>query len=59
MRSPTRIAAVAAGLALLLAACGGERRGGADGEAYKGGRLSIATGNTTGVYYQLGGGSPT
>jgi len=56
MRSLTRIAAVAAGLALLLAACGGERRGGADGEAYKGGRLSIATGNTTGVYYQLGGG---
>ncbi len=56
MRSPTRIAAVAAGLVLLLTACGGERRGDAAGEAYKGGRLSIATGNTTGVYYQLGGG---
>ncbi|MGH8902438.1 MAG: TAXI family TRAP transporter solute-binding subunit [Egibacteraceae bacterium] len=39
--------AAAALLALLaLAACGGER----------GDRLSIATGNTTGVYYQMGGG---
>ncbi|WP_427885924.1 TAXI family TRAP transporter solute-binding subunit [Kribbella sp. GL6] len=36
-----------------LAACGGQRQpaGSADG----GGRLTIATGNTTGVYYQLGG----
>lgn len=46
--------AAAAALVLTLAACGGER-GGGDGEAYSGGRLSIATGNTTGVYYQLGG----
>jgi len=45
-------------LAVLLAAvagCGGARHG-ADGGPYSGGRLSIATGNTTGVYYQLGGG---
>jgi TRAP transporter TAXI family solute receptor len=41
------LAAVVAG-ALALAGCGGERGGG--------GRLSIATGNTSGVYYQLGGG---
>ncbi|MFD7160426.1 TAXI family TRAP transporter solute-binding subunit [Kribbella sp. NPDC059898] len=36
-----------------LAACGGQRQpaGSSDG----GGRLTIATGNTTGVYYQLGG----
>ncbi|MGH3657269.1 MAG: TAXI family TRAP transporter solute-binding subunit [Micromonosporaceae bacterium] len=37
------------------AACGGER-GDAGSGPYRGGRLSIATGNTTGVYYQLGGG---
>ncbi|HEY3558245.1 MAG TPA: TAXI family TRAP transporter solute-binding subunit [Kribbella sp.] len=38
---------------LSLAACGGQRQpaGSSDG----GGRLTIATGNTTGVYYQLGG----
>jgi TRAP transporter TAXI family solute receptor len=35
----------------ILTGCGGERDNGGDG-----GRLSIATGNTTGVYYQLGGG---
>jgi TRAP transporter TAXI family solute receptor len=38
---------------IVLAGCGGER--GNDSDA-SGGRLSIATGNTTGVYYQLGGG---
>jgi TRAP transporter TAXI family solute receptor len=43
---------VVAAAAMLLAACGGERGGGGG----DGGRLSIATGNTTGVYYQLGGG---
>ncbi|MGE3286776.1 MAG: TAXI family TRAP transporter solute-binding subunit [Pseudonocardia sp.] len=59
MRRWTRTIA-AIGLAVALAgvtACGGARGGdGADGGAYSGGRLSIATGNTTGVYYQLGGG---
>ena len=39
--------------ALALTACGGEREDAATGE---GGRLSIATGNTTGVYYVIGGG---
>lgn len=49
--------AVAAALILTVAGCGGARDGaGADGGPYSGGRLSIATGNTTGVYYQLGGG---
>jgi uncharacterized protein len=42
-------------LVLAVAGCGGERPG---REAAGGGtrQLSIATGNTTGVYYQLGGG---
>jgi hypothetical protein len=41
-------------VAVGLAACGGQRDSGEDpGE---GGRLTIATGNTTGVYYILGGG---
>jgi uncharacterized protein len=57
----TRRHALAAAAALLLTAltgCGGEDPTGRDdaGGRYKGGRLSIATGNTTGVYYQLGGG---
>jgi uncharacterized protein len=55
-----KLAAVAsaAGLAVALTGCGGERSGDdtAPGAPYKNGRLSIATGNTTGVYYQLGGG---
>lgn len=42
-----------AAAALAAAGCGGEQDGG-DGSG--GGRLSIATGNTTGVYYQMGGG---
>lgn len=48
-------AAVALAAALSLVACGGQREpeGGAAGT--DGGRLTIATGNTTGVYYQLGG----
>jgi uncharacterized protein len=43
-------------LALAVAGCGGERRpeSGAGGGGTR--QLSIATGNTTGVYYQLGGG---
>lgn len=36
-----------------LAACGGQRQ--PAGSSDSGGRLTIATGNTTGVYYQLGG----
>ena len=50
-RSRTTVAVLVAALA--LTGCGGEREDAATGE---GGRLSIATGNTTGVYYQLGGG---
>ncbi|GAA4588771.1 TAXI family TRAP transporter solute-binding subunit [Planotetraspora phitsanulokensis] len=45
------VALVAA--AALLAGCGGDRSGSRSGG---GTRLSIATGNTTGVYYVLGGG---
>ena len=40
-------------LALCLTACGGQRKETSPGS---GGRLTIATGNTTGVYYLLGGG---
>ncbi|GAA4560358.1 TAXI family TRAP transporter solute-binding subunit [Planotetraspora kaengkrachanensis] len=46
------LVAVAAAVAL-LAGCGGDRSGSRSGG---GTRLSIATGNTTGVYYVLGGG---
>jgi TRAP transporter TAXI family solute receptor len=46
------VALVAAGA--LLAGCGGDRSGSQGGGG--GTRLSIATGNTTGVYYVLGGG---
>jgi TRAP transporter TAXI family solute receptor len=48
--------ALALALALTVAACGGKQDD--DGGKPAGGapsRLSIATGNTTGVYYQLGG----
>ncbi len=38
---------------LALTACGGQQQ---DAATAEGGRLSIATGNTTGVYYVLGGG---
>ncbi|XVQ07453.1 TAXI family TRAP transporter solute-binding subunit [Spirillospora sp. CA-255316] len=57
MRPIIRTCAALAALALTatLAACGGERNTGDDG-LYNRGRLAIATGNTTGVYYQLGGG---
>jgi uncharacterized protein len=42
-------------LVVTLAACGGKVDNAAPGGA-EGGRLTIATGNTTGVYYILGGG---
>jgi len=51
------LGALALALALTAAACGGKQDDGG-GKAGGGGassRLSIATGNTTGVYYQLGG----
>ncbi len=41
-------------LALSVTACGGQQEGAS--ESGSGGRLTIATGNTTGVYYILGGG---
>ena len=56
MRRPRRIAAVLFAAALLAAGCGGERESDAGGEEATGGRLSMGTGNTTGVYYVLGGG---
>ena len=40
-------------VAVSLVACGGQRQ--ANSGDKPGGRLTIATGNTTGVYYQLGG----
>jgi TRAP transporter TAXI family solute receptor len=48
-RSRRLAAGLLAGM-LVLAACGGERK------SAEANRLSIATGNTTGVYYVLGGG---
>ncbi|GGL00309.1 C4-dicarboxylate ABC transporter substrate-binding protein [Planomonospora parontospora subsp. parontospora] len=53
-----RLAALMAAGTLLLSACGGDRSAerAADQPAGAGKRLSIATGNTTGVYYVLGGG---
>jgi TRAP transporter TAXI family solute receptor len=53
-RTILRTGAVLVAAVLAAAGCGGDRGGG--GESGEGGRLSIATGNTTGVYYQLGGG---
>ncbi|MFC9689167.1 TAXI family TRAP transporter solute-binding subunit [Kribbella sp. NPDC056951] len=41
-------------LTVSMAACGGQRKP-EPGNGAGGGRLTIATGNTTGVYYQLGG----
>jgi TRAP transporter TAXI family solute receptor len=54
MNRMLRTGAVLLAAALAAAGCGGDRGGTA--ESGEGGRLSIATGNTTGVYYQLGGG---
>lgn len=51
---PVRIAAGLLAVAIAMTACGGQRDSGADPGS--GGRLTIATGNTTGVYYILGGG---
>ena len=51
-----RVAVLLAAGALLLGGCGGDRSAGrAGGGGAEGRRLSIATGNTTGVYYVLGG----
>ncbi|MFD5513681.1 TAXI family TRAP transporter solute-binding subunit [Streptomyces sp. NPDC127051] len=52
-----RLAAPALALALAATACGGGKQddNGAASSG-KGGRLTIATGPTTGVYYQIGGG---
>lgn len=50
-----RLPVVALVAVLALTACGGER-GDDAASSGDGGRLSIATGNTTGVYYVLGGG---
>ncbi|MEV0795375.1 TAXI family TRAP transporter solute-binding subunit [Kribbella sp. NPDC050459] len=49
-----RSVAVALVTVVSLAACGGQREPSGSGSE-SGGRLTIATGNTTGVYYQLGG----
>jgi uncharacterized protein len=54
-RTMLRTGAVLLAAALAAAGCGGNRGGSAE-NGEEGGRLSIATGNTTGVYYQLGGG---
>ncbi|MFC0624482.1 TAXI family TRAP transporter solute-binding subunit [Kribbella deserti] len=51
-RLSTTVVAIAT--AITLAACGGQREANT-GDDTNGGRLTIATGNTTGVYYQLGG----
>jgi uncharacterized protein len=51
-RLPTALVVLA--VALSSAACGGQRDTDLS-EGAAGGRLTIATGNTTGVYYQLGG----
>ena len=45
---------VALAVTVSMAACGGQRKA-EKGDGAEGGRLTIATGNTTGVYYQLGG----
>lgn len=52
-----RLAAVALAVVFTTAGCGGKQTdGSATHSGGAGGRLTIATGNTTGVYYQLGGG---
>ncbi|MFD6183776.1 TAXI family TRAP transporter solute-binding subunit [Streptomyces goshikiensis] len=62
MKHPTRTArltapAVALTLALAATACaGGKQDDNGAANNGKGGRLTIATGPTTGVYYQIGGG---
>jgi uncharacterized protein len=52
-----RVAVLLAAGALFLGGCGGDRSAEQSaGQTAAGKRLSIATGNTTGVYYVLGGG---
>ncbi|MFB7170568.1 TAXI family TRAP transporter solute-binding subunit [Streptomyces sp. NPDC056254] len=56
IRAP-RLAVAALVAALAVTACGGGKQTqGAGAGSGKGGRLTIATGPTTGVYYQIGGG---
>lgn len=55
MRRPLRLAAGLLAGMVALVSCGGERANNA-GNNGTGGRLTIATGNTTGVFYVLGGG---
>ncbi|MFD6230572.1 TAXI family TRAP transporter solute-binding subunit [Streptomyces sp. NPDC060232] len=53
----SRLAVAALVTALAVTACGGGKQTGKAGAGNgKGGRLTIATGPTTGVYYQIGGG---
>jgi uncharacterized protein len=55
MRGKVALVAVMVGALAVTAGCGGRRENtGTEGKAPS--RLTIATGNTTGVYYQLGGG---
>src|ERR671921_808811 len=60
-RSPTFLAAGALATSLVLAGCGGQQdnaQSGGDEESCDAGsgRIGIATGNSTGVYYVVGGG---
>jgi uncharacterized protein len=55
MRTRLPAAVVALAATVSLVACGGQREPAEGGNRTDGGRLTIATGNTTGVYYQLGG----
>jgi TRAP transporter TAXI family solute receptor len=43
-------------VALGVSGCADDGTATGDGDAWHGGRIFLATGNTTGVYYQLGGG---
>jgi TRAP transporter TAXI family solute receptor len=53
----TRLAVVALVTALAATACGGGKQTeSSPGSGGQGGRLTLATGATTGVYYQIGGG---
>jgi uncharacterized protein len=54
MRGKVALVAVMVGALAVTAGCGGRREN--TGESGTPSRLTIATGNTTGVYYQLGGG---
>ncbi|UPK76088.1 TAXI family TRAP transporter solute-binding subunit [Nocardioidaceae bacterium SCSIO 66511] len=63
MRQATRMTAIGLAAAMALTACGGQRddnQAGSDADADScdpgSGRVNIATGNSTGVYYVMGGG---